>query len=1359
MSQTVCLNMIVKDESHIIRETLEKLCSKIKFDYWVISDTGSTDDTPKIITDFFKEKNIIGELYIDEWRDFGYNRSLALKEAFNKTDYLVIFDADDEIVGDIVFPSPLLYDCYHFQFGDCTGVKYTRTQLVNNRKKWKYIGVLHELIESDGFHASTDLIRGNYYTISGRSSSRNKDPLKYYKDAKILEKAYEEAKEKDDKIYNRYAFYCANSFNDAGHKEEATEWYKKVLKHDNWEQEKYYSCLKIYENLRELNREEEGIYYLVKGFKYDRERVECLYHLLVHYCCNDMDNIAFKYYTIVQTFFEDVYMKNHSSINWKLFIDRLMFDLRVPYYMIIICSRVGQHQVGIKMYKHIFNVKPLVVDKWWIGNLLFNMQFFTKHIQPDEKQEFSNLFVGYIEHLRKYKYDLEKEEVMKKYEELGYKPLPQVINLEPNKKFTIEECKKSNNILIYSGFSTEQWNYTYSLENALGGSETAVISIAHNFPKNYNVYVLGDVKNEEVDNVTYVHLYNGGKLFNEKCFNTIIVSRYVAFYEMFKMACYYRSYVWAHDTNLIHYGCELSSTEIVKKHNERINGCICLTEWHKQLFGEKYPEMKDKITLINNGIPLEKISTIEKQKNKFVYTSCTERGLERVVNLWSNILELAPDAKLYISSYNKFPKNKEEEELETIMKKYPESIIHMGKLSKPQLYELIGSAEYWFYPTNWPETSCITAMEMLASKVICIYYPFAGLIDTMNGQGIKTSYGNEIEDIKNIMFDEKRKNELRENGYKYINSTCSWRKRLDKWCELLKIENNNNDRKKKICIYNSFPFHHEMFGFIFHYASLNELVVDVFTNRENDLGWLEYYKDKFGNNINILDVDEYDNNKCQKEYRLIFLTTDDDKKFKDEWFSNKVIVLNHTSSMRRNIFNQNSDNVFNIAKFNGSNLKYIIPCYPIFDISDKNVSENEIVVTIIGFGDVVYGKYTKSTNILNRFKPKSTDYKIVINIIGRDVNKLDFGDCNQELIIRKYENLNTTEMINLLKNTNYVLINYNNNELKNDGHKCAGSIQSSFSTLCKPIISRTTNNYFQFRNAVEFDFDNDDDIILDNNVELSKIKRERNEYILYYNNQFKKLSLDANRFIPKKIYQTWETKDFEPNFVKLLDTWKKNNPEYEIILHDKSDRENFIKERFDNDVFETYCKLIPGGFKSDLWSYCVLYVNGGFYVDIDTICFDSLDKVICEETKFISAVDLNKNPKEGTHNLTHGFMGVEPKSQIMLNAIEKIVYNIKNNIEYISKLDYTACGVLGRAVNKYLNLNEENEFVGKEGEHNNKEIKFLKFEEKTEFMIDVDNKVKILQNKNGNNEIIRLYNIECEKVKSINWVNCSKISE
>ena len=38
--KTICLNMIVKNESHIIESTLVNILENIKIDYWVISDTG-----------------------------------------------------------------------------------------------------------------------------------------------------------------------------------------------------------------------------------------------------------------------------------------------------------------------------------------------------------------------------------------------------------------------------------------------------------------------------------------------------------------------------------------------------------------------------------------------------------------------------------------------------------------------------------------------------------------------------------------------------------------------------------------------------------------------------------------------------------------------------------------------------------------------------------------------------------------------------------------------------------------------------------------------------------------------------------------------------------------------------------------------------------------------------------------------------------------------------------------------------------------------------------------------------------------------------------------------------------------------
>ncbi len=46
---------------NIIEETLENICQHIQLAYWVISDTGSTDNTVEIIENFFEKKKIAGE--------------------------------------------------------------------------------------------------------------------------------------------------------------------------------------------------------------------------------------------------------------------------------------------------------------------------------------------------------------------------------------------------------------------------------------------------------------------------------------------------------------------------------------------------------------------------------------------------------------------------------------------------------------------------------------------------------------------------------------------------------------------------------------------------------------------------------------------------------------------------------------------------------------------------------------------------------------------------------------------------------------------------------------------------------------------------------------------------------------------------------------------------------------------------------------------------------------------------------------------------------------------------------------------------------------------------------------------------
>ena len=92
----LCLCMIVKNESSIIKDCLNSIADYL--DYWVICDTGSTDGTQDIIKSFFKEKGISGELHEDKWVNFGYNRSLYLKYAKNKGDFLIMLDADEILI-------------------------------------------------------------------------------------------------------------------------------------------------------------------------------------------------------------------------------------------------------------------------------------------------------------------------------------------------------------------------------------------------------------------------------------------------------------------------------------------------------------------------------------------------------------------------------------------------------------------------------------------------------------------------------------------------------------------------------------------------------------------------------------------------------------------------------------------------------------------------------------------------------------------------------------------------------------------------------------------------------------------------------------------------------------------------------------------------------------------------------------------------------------------------------------------------------------------------------------------------------------------------------------------------------------
>ena len=236
--------------------------------------------------------------------------------------------------------------------------------------------------------------------------------------------------------------------------------------------------------------------------------------------------------------------------------------------------------------------------------------------------------------------------------------------------------------------------------------------------------------------------------------------------------------------------------------------------------------------------------------------------------------------------------------------------------------------------------------------------------------------------------------------------------------------------------------------------------------------------------------------------------------------------------------------------------------------------------------------------------------------------------------------------------------------------------------------------------------------------------------------------------IPKKIFQTWETSknEISPGLQHYIDSWREHNPDYELHFYNKTERYEFIEKHFDANVLDAYSRLKPGAFKCDLWRYCVLYTHGGFYADIDIECLSSLDTLCDNSTQFICPIDLNPNTN-CKYNLSNGFIGSIPKHPLLKRCIDHVVDVLKSQgrTEGIFVTNITGTGCLGINMNKYLNLEWDSGFVGKEGIVNNT-IKLIKFEEGTEYMYDISNKINILQNKNGNPKIQKAYKYECSKI-------------
>jgi predicted O-methyltransferase YrrM len=422
MNKTICLVAICKDEENCI---LDMLNSVYKFiNYWIISDTGSSDKTCEIIEDFFREKKIPGELFHDKWVNMGFNKTQALERAYGLCDYILHLDADDVCVGKLdmrIFDTNK--DCYYFQ-AERGEITYKASLFFNGKHRWKICGAAHTILRNlDKDEFSIDMIDNNdFYLLSRDIGNRSTDVNKYLKDAELLKNQFFETLiDDEDNLNTRSVFYAAQSYMDCGKFSDALMWYNLFKKLKNtWLEELYESHIRSAKCMMMLKYDIKKIETEIKSaISLEPERAEPYFSFGKYLNDNKKCDLAYKY-------LKEAKSKNLNEVKSKyiLFINEKQYGKWINDEFSVACFWTQRYQEGLNLLNEIIDDSSFTEHK---DRLEQNKMYFLSKMNTFSRTDIINYIIEKINAERYLEIGVENgnnfESVFCKYK-LGVDPDP-----------------------------------------------------------------------------------------------------------------------------------------------------------------------------------------------------------------------------------------------------------------------------------------------------------------------------------------------------------------------------------------------------------------------------------------------------------------------------------------------------------------------------------------------------------------------------------------------------------------------------------------------------------------------------------------------------------------------------------------------------------------------------------------------------------------------------------------------------------------------------------------------------------------------------------------------------------------------
>jgi 2-polyprenyl-3-methyl-5-hydroxy-6-metoxy-1,4-benzoquinol methylase/glycosyltransferase involved in cell wall biosynthesis len=267
---------------------------------------------------------------------------------------------------------------------------------------------------------------------------------------------------------------------------------------------------------------------------------------------------------------------------------------------------------------------------------------------------------------------------------------------------------------------------TCRLEHSLGGSETMLIGMARELvKKGHFVQVFTTFAD-----ISHEGEYNGVHFYDHSHFKALLPSVDWDIFISLRMPDIMTApvrakarFLWNQD--------ELTNPKGFMSCLWQTDRLFWISEWQKQHYCAKLPELEPSSYVTRNGIDIdfinESIRGVQKDPYKLIYISRPERGLEPLLQIFPKVRKHCPEVKLYCaryySMYEPMPNIKAICDRADRQMAMTAGCEYLGNLSKAELYKEIASSRLMVYPgvPNFNETGCIAAMEaqQCGTPIIC----------------------------------------------------------------------------------------------------------------------------------------------------------------------------------------------------------------------------------------------------------------------------------------------------------------------------------------------------------------------------------------------------------------------------------------------------------------------------------------------------------------------------------------------------------------------------------------------------------------------------------------------------------------